>query len=181
MKTKKMCAGFDGNEHEAYIYKNIDGKKYCKLCTFKLQPPKGIRAVSVKNSNTFRLKLKQTQIQKDKQFYLKIWEERFYTPLSNGEMIMWKAPRCERCYRRLGEEPLTLFFHHILEKRNYPELRYHVPNIAILCSDCHSSYESRPDLFPDLIKRRKELMEYWKNEFLYKTEKNQENVERDRQ
>lgn len=160
MRTKKMCAGFDGNEHEAYIYKNIEGRKYCRACAFKLQPPKKIKAVSTKS--IFRLKLKQDQVQRDKQFYLEIWRNKFFALLeSSGEYIMWRSPNCEHCRKKLGEEPLTIFFHHILEKRNFPELRYYEPNIAILCSSCHSGYESRPDLYPDLLERRRELLEYY--------------------
>lgn len=154
-RKKKICAGWDGNSHEDYIFKNINGKKYCKSCTYKLQPQKPIKKISDKQ--VFKIKLKQTQLQKDKLFYLNVWKERFYVTLSFGEEIMIQSPRCQVCKKRLGEEPNLTFFHHILEKRNYPELRHVIGNIAILCTDCHSSYESNPLNVPYLVDLREKL------------------------
>lgn len=50
-----------------------------------------------------------------------------------------------------------MYFHHILEKRNFPNERYNEENIAILCPNCHNEYETNPHTHPRLIKRRLEL------------------------
>lgn len=149
----KMCAGFDGNSHEAYIYKNIDGKKYCKSCTHKLRPQKPINKISAKQ--VFKMKLKTDLLEEDKKFYKKLWS---YLPHN-----------CEVCGIDLPNEPNIMFFHHILEKRNYPDLRHTPVNIAIVCPQCHNLYESYPDKVPYLVEYRKRL------ELIYQKSKNLEN------
>jgi len=155
LAKKKICAGCNT---EQYIYKNIEGKKYCKSCAYKKEPPKAISKVSQKQK--FKLILKQDLIQKDKMFYLNIWREAFYVTLpTTGEVMLAKSPRCENCGTRLGEEPNMCFFHHILEKRNYPNLRHVPENIAILCKGCHNTYETFPMKVPTLVARRTRLLE----------------------
>ncbi len=175
MSKMKECAGFDGSPHQAYIYKNIDGKKYCKSCAFKLQPSKAIRPMSEKGR--FKMTLKKELLQQDKAFYMTVWKERFFSPNPNvpGTFVMLKAPRCENpeCQKPLGEEPNLLFFHHILEKRNFPEFRHLQQNIAVLCADCHNLYESYPDKVPYLVKLRRYLIALFV--------KNQENDEQPRE
>ena len=157
-QKKKMCAGFDGNQHEDYIYKNIEGKKYCKSCTLKLEPPKPIKPVSTKNVEKFKLKIifKKDLFEKDRSFYKKVWENEFYKILSDGEIIMTQSPRCWNCKNRLGEEPNLMYFHHILEKRNFPEFRHVEENICILCPECHNQYETYPDKTPKIKELREE-------------------------
>lgn len=146
----KICAGFDGNSHEAYIYKNINGKKYCKSCAYKLNPPKSINKISTKQ--TFKIKLKSDLLEKDKEFYYRLWSYRMHC--------------CENCGKSLGDEPNMMFFHHILEKRNYPYYRYEPANISILCPECHSLYETNPDKVPYLVKVREMLKVYYQNKNL---------------
>lgn len=155
-QKKKMCAGFDGNEHEDYIYKNIEGKKYCKFCTLKLEPPKPIKAVSTKNAEKFKLKIifKKDLFEKDRLFYQKVWDDEFYATLNCGEVIMTQSPRCWNCAERLPQEPNLMYFHHILEKRNFPEFRHAAENICILCVECHNQYETFPDKVPKVQKLR---------------------------
>lgn len=172
MLSQKMkeCAGFDGVSHKAYIYKNIDGKKYCKACALKLQPPKAIPKRTEKQM--FKLKFKKDLLEEDKKFYLSIWEER--TQGDPGMDIMLYYPICECCGKNLGSEPNLMYFHHILEKRNYPKFRHVKTNIAILCPDCHHQYEIMPDKVPSLVKRRKTLLDLYENiEDLFKQNKNQ--------
>lgn len=45
VKKKKICAGCDT---PFYIYKNINGKKYCKACAYMISPPVKIKMVSDK-------------------------------------------------------------------------------------------------------------------------------------
>ena len=46
---------------------------------------------------------------------------------------------CKSCSKYLGEEPLSLFFDHLLEKNKYEQYRFTEENIMIVCSDCHSA------------------------------------------
>ncbi len=168
MKVKlKVCAGFDGNEHEAYIYKNIDGKKYCKSCTYKLNPPKSINKISEKHK--FKLILKKELLEEDKKFYLEVWYNKFGRVEGTAEKYGNEVdntiiiPYCLNCRKRLFYEPNLCYFHHILEKRNYPQYRHEKSNIAIICEDCHNKYETMPDMVPFLVDLREELLKY--NEF----------------
>lgn len=152
MQTKKKeCAGCG---KETYIYKNIEGKKYCKSCTFKLQPPKRIKPVSEKQK--FKIILKKELLEEDKKFYLDIWEKRIQG--DPGMDIILHYPKCECCDKSLGSEPNMMYFHHILEKRNYPEFRHSEWNIAIVCPDCHNKYETNPDSVPYLKVKRANLI-----------------------
>jgi hypothetical protein len=164
VRKKKMCAGFDGKKHEDYIYKNIDGKKYCKSCAFKLQPPKQIRKVSQKQ--VFKMTLKKELIEEDKKFYMKVWRSRFFREHVNIPNTFYLAhkPKCECCQTALSDEPNLTYFHHILEKRNYPHLRHEEENIAIVCSECHNRYEQFPDKVPYLVKRKEILMKKFLNQ-----------------
>lgn len=156
---KKLCAGFDGVEHEAYIYKNISGKKYCKSCTMKLQPPKAIKKMSEKGK--FKMILKKELLEEDKKFYTEIWTKRYFIESADnpGTYKRLVKPHCDVCANLLPDEPNLMYFHHILEKRNFPELRHVPENIAILCPECHNMYETYPDSVPILVARRKELLE----------------------
>lgn len=65
-----------------------------------------------------------------KMFFLKIWGKRPHYSEIDG------TP--------LGSEPLTLFFHHIMGKKKYPELAFEEENIILLSWDQHSSVEANP-------------------------------------
>jgi len=81
-----------------------------------------------------------------------------YYGLVYGEYQYHTQPKCECCGKELPLEPNLMFFHHILEKRNFPELRHHKENIAIVCAQCHSTYETMPDKVPYLKIKRDELL-----------------------
>lgn len=163
MKLKlKTCAGFDGIEHEAYIYKNINGKKYCKSCALKLKPVKAIKKVSEKQ--VFKIKLKEKLLEEDKKFYLHVWQDRTWEDDAPG-MLPPEYPKCECCGKGLGSEPNLMYFHHILEKRNYPQARHLDWNIAILCPDCHNAYETNPMNRPSLVIRRSNALDRYNSEF----------------
>jgi len=149
---KKICAGC---HKEQYIYKNIDGKKYCISCTNKLLPFKSIKKMSQK----FKIKLveKKQLIEEDKLFYKKVWDN--LSKLDEGSNYEQSYRSCEECNKKLGLEINFCFFHHILEKRNYPEYRHKDWNIALLCKQCHNEYETNPDTHPNLVRRRKESIE----------------------
>ena len=130
----------------------------------------------------FKMTLKKELFEQDKKFYSQVWANRFFAENKNipGTFIMLKAPRCENpeCQKRLGDEPNLLYFHHILEKRNYPEYRHLEENIAILCPECHNLYESYPDKVPYLVDKRKYLIALFlitiENEFKQQERRNEE-------
>lgn len=65
--------------------------------------------------------------------------------------------RCEQCNINLGKEPLTIFFHHALPKRSFPQYRHTHENIIILCGNCHSQAETDIDKVPIVKKRTDEI------------------------
>lgn len=79
----------------------------------------------------------------DKDFYAEVWNSSPHV--------------CEECGRNLGKEPLTLFFHHVLPKRQYPEFRHTHENIMILCPDCHTQAETDIDKTPKVKARTAEV------------------------
>lgn len=162
IQTKlKICAGHDGTPHEAYIYKNIKGKKYCKSCTSKLegsnQPVFKVHVIKkVSNKQKKKNEEKKILVAEDMKFYLRVWKGRFMFEYQGMEMFH-TMPKCECCGTHLPE-PNMMNFHHILEKRNYPELRHTEWNIAIVCPQCHNRYETNPDTVPYLKQLRVERM-----------------------
>jgi hypothetical protein len=80
----------------------------------------------------------------DKLFYLEIWKERPH--------------RCECCGKELLGEPLTVYFHHLLEKERYDELRHIKENIMLLCADDHTQVHSNIDKVPEVKRRRNEAI-----------------------
>lgn len=79
----------------------------------------------------------------DKEFYHEIW------------LASPHACQCG-CNAKLGKEPFTTFFHHLLFKAKYPQLRHVPENIMILHPDCHNSYHTNPDSRPEIQRRQKE-------------------------
>lgn len=78
-----------------------------------------------------KAELEKQERDTDMEFYLSIWNSREHI--------------CEYCGAKLGKEPLTVYFDHILEKSKYPELRYNEKNIWLLCMTCHDN-KSRGNL-----------------------------------
>jgi hypothetical protein len=64
---------------------------------------------------------------------------------------------CYNCGCKLPKEPSTFMFHHLLEKRNYPQFRYEPLNIAILCLECHSKCETNIDFAPKIKEMRRQV------------------------
>lgn len=78
-------------------------------------------------------------------------------------MDVWKSKshNCENCGKRLGNEPLSYMFDHLLEKSKYPDLKYEKENICLMCLECHD-LKTR-GFITDLIR---EKIDYVKNKFL---------------
>lgn len=101
---------------------------------------KGIRKISPRQ--TIKNQQKAELRRRDRELWEEIWSEREHI--------------CYSCNCYLGEEPLTLFFDHILEKgtERYAHLRYVKDNICLLCWDCHTNKA----IIEKLIKLRKETI-----------------------
>jgi len=77
------------------------------------------------------------------EFFLEIWMKRPHFSIISGAY--------------LGDEPLSLFFHHVLPKNKYPEAQYDEENIVLLTSDEHVNIES--DMYKDgKINKKRELL-----------------------
>lgn len=93
------------------------------------------------------LPIEQEMHEKDRLFFLVIWNEREH--------------KCENCDAKITELALFLF-HHILAKREsggYPEYRYCRWNIWILCWQCHDTNDNGN---PDNPKLKKLRAEYYR-------------------
>jgi len=64
---------------------------------------------------------------------------------------------CYECGCKLPKEPATFMFHHLLEKRNFPQFRHEPLNIALVCLTCHSKAETNLDFAPKIRKLRDEV------------------------
>ena len=80
------------------------------------------------------------------EFFMLIWKTRHHVSGVSGTY--------------LGEEPLTVYFHHILPKndKKYPQAKYDAENIILLTLDEHSSVELDMYKYPEINKRRERLI-----------------------
>lgn len=81
------------------------------------------------NPKTAKQKHNDRQIQKEEDvvFYSEIWNERNH--------------RCELSREYLGNEIMTIFFHHLLPKEQYPEYRHCKWNIIQITPQIHHQIE----------------------------------------
>ena len=100
----------------------IWSKGMLKNCYLKSNTPKKIQYKSAKQ------KIKDTEKKEytNKQFemFLNIWSKRRHY--------------CESCGLWLGNEPLSIFFDHLLEKSVYKEFALLEENIYLCCGECHT-------------------------------------------
>lgn len=88
---------------------------------------------------------------KDREFYSEIWEE--------------KEHRCFESDIWLGDEPLTLFFHHVLEKgiKKYAKYRHCKWNIVLVSWLVHDQVGKDIDKCPKIKAYHDELLKGIKN------------------
>lgn len=118
----------------------------CKVCGVKAQsdlcfrhkPRKGF-----KTSSFLQTKLKKAGIDLMRNFFLEIWRNRAH--------VSEVSPTF------LGNEPLSVFFHHILSKGKYPQAMYDKENIILMTLDEHSNVESNMYKYEEVNKRREKL------------------------
>jgi hypothetical protein len=76
--------------------------------------------------------------------YLEIWNKRpHYSQISR---------------RWLGNEPLSVFFHHILPKRKYIEAIFDEQNIILVTKEEHENIERSPFMYPIVNRLRTKLL-----------------------
>ena len=115
---------------------NCDGGEYC----FRHKPRKSLAVVSSSRHEKDKLILEEPQTMKE--FFLHIWKLRQHV--------------CENCNTKLGKEPLSYMFDHILEKNKYSTLKFEADNIMMLCLDCHDN-KTRGFLSEKMLQRLDEV------------------------
>ena len=117
--------------------KKCDGE-YC----FQHKPRKALGA-----TKGFKVKVPKkspiTEIKPMQDFFLKIWKKRLHYSQVSMDY--------------LGDEPLSIFFHHILPKEKYPEAAFDEENIILLTLNEHDQVESDIYRFEEINKRREQL------------------------
>ena len=83
-------------------------------------------------------------LNKDHLFFMDIWKKRPHRSEISGVY--------------LGKEPSSAFFHHILPKNKYPEVRMDEENIILLTIDEHADVESDMYKFDIINQRRINLL-----------------------
>lgn len=104
----------------------------------KIKKKYTIPKISKKRQN--KLKEQKELLQIDEDFYKDVW--------------LASPHRCQNCNCSLPKVPYNWMFHHLLEKRNYPQYRHIPENIMILCLECHSKVETNIDFAPIAKQRR---------------------------
>jgi hypothetical protein len=117
---KKIC---NGCKEEKLIYKCIDGKKYCKYCTYILIPPKQTVTKTVINRVSDKKKQKDVEYSKLRKLYLE------------------SHPFCEAKLPGICTAEAT-DIHHMSGKIGDDYLD--VTNFISLCRACHVWVENNP-------------------------------------
>lgn len=100
-----------------------------------------MRKVSKKGKVKREQKAKDTEVMF--RLFQAIWKKRkHYSEISNK----W-----------LGDEALSIFFHHILPKSKYPEAFLDEENIILLTFDEHTKVENDPTFYGEINRRREYL------------------------
>ena len=86
----------------------------------------------------------KSSLNKDHLFFMEIWKKRPHRSEISGVY--------------LGKEPSSAFFHHILPKNKYPEVRMDEENIILLTIDEHADVESDMYKFDIINQRRTNLL-----------------------
>lgn len=77
-------------------------------------------------------------------FFLSIWKKREHVSEISGE--------------KLGKEPSSAYFHHIIPKSKFPDAAYDEKNIILLTMDEHANVEMDMFKYKEINIRRKELL-----------------------
>lgn len=106
------------------------------------KPKKRYAIPKVSKKRQKKLEDQKELLKLDEEFYKEVW--------------VASPHKCQNCDCGLPKTPYNWMFHHLLEKRNYPQYRHIPENIAILCLECHSKCETNIDFAPRIKQRREE-------------------------
>lgn len=115
-----------------------------KAAALEPKPKKYYTIPKVSAKRAKKILEQKATVEADKEFYFHIW-------VASPHIC-----QCG-CKKKLGKEPLTTFFHHLLFKAQYPDLRHTPENIMILHPDCHNAYHSNPLNRPEVTRRQEEV------------------------
>lgn len=104
------------------------------------KPKKKYTIPKVSKKRQKKLEEQKELLKLDEEFYKEVWAA--------------SPHKCQNCDCSLPKTPYNWMFHHLLEKRNYPQFRHTPENIMILCLECHSKAETNVDFAPKIKQRR---------------------------
>ena len=124
-------------------------KPKCKTCgascegeyCFRHKPRKPMLTTTKNYSNKLIIEEKSSM----REMFMKIWKQRLHKSEISGE--------------RLGTEPLSIFFHHILPKEKYKQAALDEENIILMTLEEHSNVENDIYRYEEVNKRREYLKE----------------------
>lgn len=122
-------------------------KSKCKICgnpcegdyCFRHKPKKQMLTTTKNYSNKLIIEEKSSMCE----MFLRVWKQRPHKSEISGE--------------RLGTEPLSIFFHHILPKEKYKNAMLDEENIILLTLDEHTNVENDIYRYEEVNKRREYL------------------------
>lgn len=134
---QKICAGWDGKTHPAFIWKRILGKPYCKVCTMRIQ---GVKPIVSKKPI---VKVSEKQKEKNQ-------NKKENTALLHSIMYKWwktfgDFKTCESCGVEIQNKFSVINVHHLLPKAKYKDVALDPRYFMLLCGDCHTSFEIAPN------------------------------------
>lgn len=103
-------------------------------------PKKKLKSSPLKSK---RKEINFDEIEKMNSFFLEIWKERQHVSEISGEKL-------------IGEVK-NYYFHHILEKQSYPELKYKKDNIILITFQEHQNVHLDSFRYEEVNKRRELL------------------------
>ena len=118
----------------------IDFVRHLKASANEPKPKKTYTIPKVSKKRAKLIEQQKELLELDKEFY--------------KEVYLASPNWCQNCGVKLPKEPQTFMFHHLLEKRNYPQFRHTPENIMILCLCCHSKAETNIYFAPKIKERR---------------------------
>ena|SRR5271155_232711 len=143
-KYKQFGGGFCRYHQRDRTDKKVSPRNKSTVASWKLRTARQKPIRNVSRKGKIRQQQKAKLIEKDRLLWAAIWEERPHIDFETNEPIYG--------------EPLTLYFHHILERRNYPQYRYSKWNIVLVSWDTHAKAESDLDLVPKIKAYRNKLL-----------------------
>ena len=117
--------------------------KLCKVCgrraesdyCFQHKPRKAIQSKKKLDGNA--------NVNDMWNFFLVIWKKRKHISEVSGKY--------------LGNEPLSIYFHHILEKAKYPQYAFDPENIVLITWEEHTNLHSDMYCYEEVNQRRNQL------------------------